>query len=167
MRTVGGDSPVSLIYGYSIILSAGVGCFVQAFFPVAQAKVPQEDVSAAVAFIGCAQLAGLALSFTIAYSIFLNTAINRIKSILPGAPQDAVQAAITGVGAHILSSLSDDVQVIVLQAVSDSSTQDQIRQGEISALNQASQQRVRREKEEKLTTVIKPTAAPIRPAAET
>lgn len=61
-----------------------------------------------------------------------------------------------------------DEQTWLLHAVvRDSSTQDQIRQGEISALNQASQQRVRREKEEKLTMVIKPTAAPIRPAAET
>ena len=120
MRTVGVGSPVSLIYGYSIILSAGVGCFVQASFPVAQAKVPQGDLPAAVAFIGCAQLAGLAISFAIAYSIFLNTATSRIKSILPEAPQDAVQAAITGVRAQISSSLSGDVRVMVLQAISDS-----------------------------------------------
>ncbi|MCJ1243881.1 hypothetical protein MMC30_001078 [Trapelia coarctata] len=120
MRTVRLDASPSLIYGYCVILAAGVGCYVQASFPVAQAKVAQNQIPAAVALIGCAQLSGLAISFAVAYAIFLNTVTSRIESLRPGTPRGAVQAAIIGVGAQIFSSLSDELRTRVLQSVSAS-----------------------------------------------
>ena len=120
MRTVNPDTASGSVYGYSIIFAAGVGCYTQASFPVAQAKVPNEDVPAAVAFIGCAQLGGLTLSFAIAYAIFLNTATASISALLPGEPTSVIQAAIAGVGGGLFDSLPAAVRSQVLQAVSDS-----------------------------------------------
>ena len=120
MRSVGVSTSPTVVYGYTIVLAAGIGCFVQASFPVAQAKVPKEDVPASVAFIGCAQLGGLALSFSIAYSIFLNTATNQIGAILPTASTPAVQAAIAGVSSQTFGSLPPATKLQVLQAVTNS-----------------------------------------------
>ena len=120
MRTVSVNASTSVVYGFTIILAAGIGCFVQASFPVAQAKVPKHDVPASVALIGCAQLSGLALSFSVAYSIFINTATNQLAVILPSAPAAEVQAAIVGVGSNTFGALPDVQKEQVLQAVTNS-----------------------------------------------
>ena len=120
MRTVGVSTPTGAVYGYTVILSAGIGCFVQASFPVAQAKVKKADVPASVALIGCAQLSGLALSFSVAYNIFINTATNQLAVILPSTPPAVVQASIAGVGSRTFALLPDAQKAQVLEAVTTS-----------------------------------------------
>ena len=120
MRTIGVDTSIAYLYGFTVILAAGIGCFVQTSFSVAQAKVSNVERSESVAFIACAQLSGLALSFSVAYAIFINTAMSQIGNLLPKAATTDVQAAISGVGSEIFSSLLPCQRLQVLEAVNHS-----------------------------------------------
>ena len=108
------------ILGYEVILGVGVGAYVQASFAVAQAKVPPSEIPVAVAFIGCAQVTGICLCFSIAYSIFINTATNQISTLLPTASVLQIQAAIIGVDSSIFTQLPDTTKMAVLNAISGS-----------------------------------------------
>ena len=120
LRTVDASTSLSIFQAYTIVLAAGIGCFVQASLTIVQTKASTEDIAAAVAFVGCAQLSGLALSFAFAYSIFLNTATNQIAVILPAASAATVQAAIAGVGSQAFAALPPELKLRILQAVENS-----------------------------------------------
>lgn len=117
LHTISVDSSTSRVYGYSIITAFGVGLFSQAGFPIAQVKVAPAMISQAVAYIGVAQVGGIALALTISNSIFLNEATNRIAYILPNAPLPLVQQAISGAGGPFFATLSDVDRASVLAAV--------------------------------------------------
>ena len=114
------DSSVGSAIGYSVILGVGVGCYSQISFTVAQAKAPREDIAVAVTFIVSAQVNSIAVSFAVAYSIFMNTATNQIASILPNASIADIQAAITGVNAPFIASLPQSLKSQILEAVNGS-----------------------------------------------
>lgn len=119
MRTMDPTTSHAAFYGYSVILSAGVGAFVQASFPVAQAKVPEQHGADVVAFLGCAQLSALAVAFSVANSVFLNRASDQIAHVLPARSRTEVQTAVSGVGAQVFAGLPDEVKTAVLAAVSN------------------------------------------------
>ena len=52
------------IYGYTIILGAGVGCFCQAGFAVAQMKVKPEEIAYSVGFMTSGQMLASSPSVT-------------------------------------------------------------------------------------------------------
>ena len=108
------------VFGYEAILGVGVGAYVQASFVVAQAKVAPSEVPVAVAFIGCAQITGICLAFSIAYSIFINTATNQISTLLPEATRSQIQAAIVGVKSNVFTQLPDTTKAAVLGVISNS-----------------------------------------------
>ena len=122
LHTISVDSSTSHVYGYSALTAFGVGLFSQAGFPIAQVKVARETISQAVAYIGVAQVGGIALALTISNSIFLNTASNRIADIIQ-APLDQVQQAISGAGGSFFMTLSDAdrarVLVSIVQSIDD------------------------------------------------
>ena len=120
MHTVDVGTAPARVFGYTIIIGAGVGSFCQASFAVAQAKVPPTDIPVAVAFIGCAQITGICVCFAIAYSVFLNTATNQIASILPNATTSEIQQSIIGVGSSLFSTLDQIQGLRVLEAVNNS-----------------------------------------------
>ena len=107
MRTVDLTTSVSTVYGYSVILGAGVGAYVQASFPVAQTKFREDQGPQVLALMGCAQLSGLAISFSVANAVFLNRATNLIGNALPGISRSKVQATISGSTSQVFSNLSD------------------------------------------------------------
>ena len=92
----------------------------QISFSVAQAKAPRADIAVAVTFIASAQVNSIALSFAVAYSIFMNTATKQIAAILPNASASDIQAAITGVDAPLFASLPQTLKVQILEAVNGS-----------------------------------------------
>lgn len=120
MSTVNLNTDHAKVYGYSILISAGVGCYAQASFPVAQAKVQPAEVPLAVSFIACAQLSGLTISFAVANSIFLNQGLGRIRLLLPDEPKSVVQAAISGVSGQVLTDTPREERREILEAISAS-----------------------------------------------
>jgi hypothetical protein len=117
MFTVDQGSSTSRVYGYSVLIGIGAGCYVQASFSVAQAKVSPQDIPLVVGFISSSQIIGITISLAIANSVFLNSAANKLAVILPDASSEEVKAAIAGVGSTLFKSLSDDVRQKVLHAI--------------------------------------------------
>jgi MFS family permease len=94
------------IYGYSILIGFGAGCFVTLCFSVAQTQVDKAEIPQSVAFICFAQQAGAALTLAISNTLFLNDAIRGISDILPLLPRASVQRILSGLGSDIVHSLS-------------------------------------------------------------
>jgi len=113
------DTTVSVGYTYGALVIGGIGTglFVNAPFAIAQWLVPPEEISLAVGFITCAQVAGVTNSLAIANAVLLNLAENSIAKSIPGVPKSDVQAAISGVGGSFLKTLDPAIQAKVLKAI--------------------------------------------------
>jgi MFS family permease len=117
LYTVRVNTSVSRIYGYTVILGAGVGMWLQAPFSVAQAVVAPEDVPAAVGMVMLGQFVGITVSLAIANAVFLNDAERGIKALLPDVPAKTIEHAIEGVTGGFLDSLDDDMKKKVLEVI--------------------------------------------------
>lgn len=105
------------LYGYSVIAGLGTGFFVQTPFSVAQAKVEPHLVPQATAFISCGQISGITLSLSIATSVFINQAFDKISGILPDAPPSTIRAVILGAGTSFFEIQSESNQHRILEAI--------------------------------------------------
>ncbi|KAF7868682.1 hypothetical protein EAF04_005212 [Stromatinia cepivora] len=117
---VGVDTKAASIYGNSILMALGVGLFTQGPISVVQSLFPANRIADATAFIGFGQVAGIAIMLAVANAIFLNLATNKIEVLLPNAPLDEVQAAISGTGSELFQNLNGDLKNAVLRAVVES-----------------------------------------------
>jgi hypothetical protein len=108
------------IYGYSILIGFGAGCFVTLCFATAQTQVDKAEIPHAVAFMAFAQQGGAAFTLAISNSVFLNDSIRQISDILPQLPRASIQRILSGLGSDILSSLSKAERDRVSQAVAAS-----------------------------------------------
>lgn len=117
LYTITANCSTSRVYGYTAITALGAGLFLQAGFPIAQVKVAPEMISHAVAFIGVAQVGGIALALMMSNSIFLNEATNKISVILPEVSKSMVQQAISGAGGYFFKTLNAQDRASVLDAI--------------------------------------------------
>lgn len=77
MYTANQHTSASAIYGFSSLIGLGSGMYLQTGHSVAQAKVPESKVPAAVAFTTTAQLNGMTLALVLAQCAFVNAAAKR------------------------------------------------------------------------------------------
>ncbi|KAJ6125639.1 hypothetical protein N7471_012956 [Penicillium samsonianum] len=119
MYTVGQDTSESQVYGYTVLLGAGVGMFLQASFPVTQAVVAAENIAPAIGFITLAQFVGITLALAIANAILLNSSQQKIQQILPKVPASEIKLAILGAHSDLVQNLSLDLKTQVLDAIVD------------------------------------------------
>ncbi|KUI67396.1 Putative HC-toxin efflux carrier TOXA [Cytospora mali] len=117
MYTVELETSTSRIYGYTVLMGAGVGMWLQASFSVAQAVVSPENLAACVGFITLAQFAGITFALAIANTVFLNDSKTAIARILPDVPLSDIQAAMLGASSDFVKSLDPEQQTAVLKAV--------------------------------------------------
>jgi hypothetical protein len=117
MYTINQDSSTSRVYGYTVLIGAGVGMFLQASFSVAQAVVDPENIAPAIGFITLAQFVGITVALAIANAILLNASQNKIQIILPDVPAAEIQAAILGARSGLVQSLSSSLKARVLDAI--------------------------------------------------
>jgi hypothetical protein len=111
MYTVDASTSTARIYGYTILLGAGTGAYLQLPFAVAQANVLPELIPVAVGFTAFAQLAAPAITLSIANTVFLNKATSGLLRILPNASPDTIRSVITGVHQDELDHLGVREQV--------------------------------------------------------
>lgn len=111
------STSIAEIYGYTILIGFGAGCFIQASFSVAQAKVEPNEVPLTVGFISLAQSFGIVIALAISGSVFLNEAFSGMTDILPGVPRDTVKGAIAGAGSAFFESLDESKRGEVLHAI--------------------------------------------------
>lgn len=107
------------IFGAEVLGGIGTGMFVNAPFSVSQWIVSPMEIPAAVGFIMCARVGGIALALAMANAIFLNLAENAISHILPTASKLEVQGAISGVASSVLDSADDATKLRVLKVIID------------------------------------------------
>ena len=98
------------VYGYTILIGFGAGCFVMLPFSVVQAQVEPIYIPVAVGFVCFAQLAAPAITLSVANSIYLNEASNGIAAIVPTLPRTEIQGIVSGVGSANFGSLSKIAQ---------------------------------------------------------
>ena len=117
MCTVDFNTSTSAIYGYTVLIGLGSGIFAITAFSVAQAVVDPKDIPAAIGFAMCGQVTGIAISVSIANSVFLNEAQAGIAAILPGLTKDEIQRSVAGHGSAFVQSLSPELRLGVLKAI--------------------------------------------------
>jgi MFS family permease len=117
MYTITQDSSTSRVYGFTILIGAGVGMFLQASFSVAQAVVDPENIAPAIGFITLAQFVGITVALAIANAILLNASQSKIQMILPDVPAAEIQAAILGARSSLVQSLDERLKARVLDAI--------------------------------------------------
>jgi hypothetical protein len=115
--TVDQNTSSSRVYGYSVLIGIGAGMFIQTSFSVAQAKVAKNRASDAGGYIALAQNLGIVLALAISGAVFQNSAINRLQTILPDVPREALQGAISGAGSQFFQRLPPALQEQVLVAI--------------------------------------------------
>ncbi|KAB8542086.1 hypothetical protein FH972_025549 [Carpinus fangiana] len=119
MYTVDVGSTNSGVYGYSILIGIGAGCFIQASFSVAQAKVPHSRASDAGGFIALAQNLGIVLALAISGSVFQNEAYGNLKQLLPSAPEPVLRGAVSGANSEFFTSVPPEMIGRVLESILD------------------------------------------------
>ncbi|KAB5560109.1 major facilitator superfamily domain-containing protein, partial [Coniochaeta sp. 2T2.1] len=92
------------IYGYTIILGTGVGCFCQAGFAVAQMKVKPTEIPYSVGFMTVGQMMGIVLGTGMAGALFINYAQQALARTFPDASHDAIANAVAGVGSDLINN---------------------------------------------------------------
>ena len=110
LYTVDINTSVAKIYGYTILMGFGSGCFVTLPFSVAQAQVDPRYIPVAVSFLSFSQLAASAVTLSIANTVFLNEATSRITRITPSLTRTEIRGIISGVGAATLAGLGQKAQ---------------------------------------------------------
>ncbi|CAG9956740.1 unnamed protein product [Clonostachys rosea f. rosea IK726] len=117
MTTADSSTSAAKIYGFTILVGAGIGSYVVAGFSVIQALVPVEDVASAVGFAGVWTVVFLAVSG----SVMSNTAAKLIAPLLPAdTPTEFVHDLVAGTSSAAFQSLDSELASRVVEKVAKS-----------------------------------------------
>ncbi|KAF2969068.1 hypothetical protein GQX73_g4496 [Xylaria multiplex] len=124
LYTVDEHTSDARIWGYSILIGAGSGAFIQLSFTVIQHKVEPSLVPVAVGFCTLAQLAGPGVALVVSNAVFLNKAANGLQAIDPDVPRSVVLKAISVASSGGVPSFTPEQQEralhVIVEAMSDS-----------------------------------------------
>ena len=98
-------SSTSAIYGYEVLVAIGTGLTMQIAYSVAVAKVKKHDVQNAIGFINVAQIGTLAISLSIAASLFQNRGYINLNEALQGYgfSEQELRGALAGARSAVLA----------------------------------------------------------------
>jgi hypothetical protein len=105
------------IYGYTIILGTGVGCFCQAGFAVAQMKVKPSEIPFCVGFMTVGQMLGIVFGTGISGALFVNFAQDALRAVFPGADETQISNAISGLGSDLLQSAGAAKEALAVHGI--------------------------------------------------
>lgn len=122
--TINTTTSSSRIYGYEILVAAGLGLAWQNAYSVAAAKVSSlKDVPKAIGFINLAQLGTISISLAIAGSLFQNLGFHELKHAFADSghefPDDYIRSALAGRISPVFSSADQDIIHIATEAVAE------------------------------------------------
>ncbi|TPX12829.1 uncharacterized protein E0L32_006709 [Thyridium curvatum] len=115
--TVHYDTPIAKIYGYTVLIGVGAGCYIVAGFSVIQSLVPPSDIANAVGVMAIAQNLGMVLFLAIAGSVYQNTALNRVLGVLPERSRAEITELIAGASSDAFKRLSESEKNIVIPQI--------------------------------------------------
>lgn len=105
------------IYGYSVFIGTGAGCFLQLPFSVVQSLVPPESIPKAISFVTFAQLGAPSLMLSVINAVFLNEAGNEIARANYSMPRSTIDSILSGVGSTAFNQLDQQTQHRILGSI--------------------------------------------------
>ena len=119
MYTVTADTSVSAIYGYSVLLGIGGGCFMITAFGCVSDIVEPKDIFNAIGVISLLQCIGITFFPSISGSIFQNMGAQYISPLLPTDFSGDPRVILAGASSAEWQSFSEDVQAGLVNAIVD------------------------------------------------
>lgn len=105
------------LYGFQVLLGVGVGCYLQAGFAVILGVIEMKDMAYGVTFMLFAQLLGITTGLSVGGAVFTNTALRKLRPLLPGVPEGQLQQALSGAAGDFLKQLSAAKREAVLRII--------------------------------------------------
>ncbi|KAI4959254.1 Efflux pump dep3 [Alternaria arbusti] len=122
MYTVDEATPNANIYGYSILVGAGTGCYIVAGFAIVQSLVPVHEIANAVGAMTISQDLGMVLFLAISGSLFHNVAVDRVSRILPDVSPTEIGNLIAGSSSKAFQALSDEEKNLIVPEIASAMT---------------------------------------------
>jgi hypothetical protein len=122
MHIVSGTTAIGAIYTFEVLTAIGVGVSFQNGYSIAAAKVKPAEVPAAIGFINVAQIGTLAITLSIAGSIYQNEGFAALKDALAEYhfSEMELRAALGGAQSEILQIGGDPkARSLALAAIVD------------------------------------------------
>ncbi|RGP77980.1 major facilitator superfamily transporter [Fusarium longipes] len=107
----------SKIYGYTIMIGFGAGCYVVVGFTILQSLIPPREVSNAIAVMTIAQNLGMVLFLSLCGNIFQNMAVQEVGNALQHLSEDQVLELIAGTSSRAFQSLSAYERSLVVVSI--------------------------------------------------
>ncbi|TVY16350.1 Efflux pump DEP3 [Lachnellula arida] len=117
MTTIKASTSNAAIYGFTVLIGLGVGCYQSAGIAVVSALAPASEVNNAVSLMTIAQVVGTILALSVSGSIFQNIALSKLASVLPNATHSDITQLVTGTSGSFYKSLSADLKTVVVEQV--------------------------------------------------
>lgn len=104
MHSVDVNTSTSAIYGYEVLMAIGAGLTMQVAYSVSVVKVKKHDIQNAIGFINVAQIGTIAISLSIAASIFQNRGFVNLRDALQGYgfSEQELRGALAGAQSAVL-----------------------------------------------------------------
>ena len=117
MQTIGLTTSVSKVYGYSILVGAAAGLTAQSGYAVAQAKVREDELSAAISFMNVAQIGTIVIALAIAGTVFQNEAVSKLTEALAGRgfTLPEIKGAVAGTQSVVFQRGGEEVRQVALE----------------------------------------------------
>ncbi|EFR04322.1 hypothetical protein MGYG_07329 [Nannizzia gypsea CBS 118893] len=106
MYTVNLDTSNAKIYGYTILVGAGTGCYVVAGFAIVQSLVSPGDIPNAVGAMAISQDLGMVVFLSLAGSTYQNLSLKEVARALPSASKSELTDLIAGTSSRSFKALS-------------------------------------------------------------
>jgi Na+/melibiose symporter-like transporter len=118
MYTVGVDTLIANIYGYTILLGLGMTT-TQAGYAIGPLLVKEDRVAEVIQFLNISQGQSQLIGLTIASSIFQSTTASGLKKVLAGSgySNSEIQAAIAGAKSAVLQTTTPVVRKQCIDAI--------------------------------------------------
>ncbi|KAH8663779.1 major facilitator superfamily domain-containing protein [Ilyonectria robusta] len=119
MYTLSIDTSISAIYGYSVLLGIGGGCFMITAFGCVSDIVEPKDIFNAIGVISLVQCIGITFFPSLSGGIFQNLGAKYIIPILPSDFIGDPRVILAGASSPEWQSFSEDVQTQLAKAIVD------------------------------------------------
>ena len=117
LYTVNVETSNAKLYGYSILIGAGAGSFLQLPFSVVQSLVSPEVIPKAIGFVTFGQLGAPSIMLSVVNAVFLNEASNNIASTFPTIPRETIITILSGIGSDAFAHLDSSTQQQILRFI--------------------------------------------------
>ncbi|KAL1872810.1 hypothetical protein VTK73DRAFT_1281 [Phialemonium thermophilum] len=113
MVTVDPKTASPNIYGYTVLIGTGIGCFQSAGVAVVSAIAPPSQVNHAVSAITIAQVSGILAALSTTGAIFQNIVVQKVHAVLPDKSRTDIQHLTSGTSSALFQGLDPGIQAKV------------------------------------------------------